>query len=84
MELERTQNFQKALVDLSNKFKVEHQMIFTTSMINPTLNNTVHCIGEFYNETNKTLKVFYFWRASKVGGKIFLMYIIKKLLGSIG
>ena len=57
MELERSQNFQKALVDLSNQFKVEHQMIFTTSMINPTLNNTVYCVGEFYDETNKTLDV---------------------------
>jgi hypothetical protein len=57
MEVERSQNFQKALVDLSNQFKVEHQMIFTTSMINPTLNNTFYCVGEFYDETNKTLDV---------------------------
>lgn len=57
MEQDRSQNFQKALVELSDSFDVEHQIIFTTSMIEPSLNDTDYCVGEFYNETNKTLKI---------------------------
>ncbi len=57
MEQVRTQNFQKTIVELSNAYDVEHQIIFTTSMIDPTLNNTEYCVGAEYNETNRTLHV---------------------------
>ena len=57
MEKERTQNFQKLIVKLSKESAIEHQIIFTTSMIDESLNNTELCVGEFYTETNKSLKL---------------------------
>lgn len=58
MEKERSQNFQKLLVKMcSNYPKESYQMIFTTSMIAPELNNNEFCIGEEYSETNKSLKL---------------------------
>jgi len=57
MEKERTQNFQKIISDISSTFKVDHQIIFTTSMINDQLNNTNLCIGIEYDQNNKTLKI---------------------------
>jgi len=57
MEKERTQNFQKIISDISSKSKVDHQIIFTTSMINDQLNNTDLCVGEEYDQNNKTLKI---------------------------
>ena len=57
MEEIRSQSFQKAIVDLSTHFEVKHQIIFTTSMIEPELNNSEYCIGEFYTKENKALKI---------------------------
>lgn len=59
MEKERTQNFQNLIVKISGSFKdkVEHQIIFTTSMIADELNNTPYCVGADYDQNNKTLKV---------------------------
>lgn len=58
MEKERSQNFQKLLVKMcSNYPKESYQMIFTTSMIAPELNNDEFCIGEEYSENNKSLKL---------------------------
>lgn len=57
MEKERTQNFQRLIVSLSNNFSNEHQIILTTSMIADELNNTPYCVGEDYDRNNKTLKV---------------------------
>jgi hypothetical protein len=56
MEEARSQKFQELVVALSKKSNVTHQIIFTTSMINPDLNNSEFCIGEFYTSNNKTLK----------------------------
>lgn len=57
MEKERSQNFQRLLVDMCSKFpKDSYQMIFTTSMIAPELNTAEYCIGDEYTETNKSLK----------------------------
>ncbi|MBE9467497.1 MAG: AAA family ATPase [Bacteroidetes bacterium] len=56
MEQVRTQNLQKQLVDISNSLEVEHQLIFSTSMIDTSLNNTSMCVGEEYDENNKSLK----------------------------
>jgi hypothetical protein len=56
MEPVRSQSFQKEIVSMSNESEVEHQIIITTSMIAPELDNTEMCVGEFYTETQKTLK----------------------------
>lgn len=57
MEKERSQNFQRLLVDMCSKFpKDNYQMIFTTSMIASELNTAEYCIGDEYTETNKSLK----------------------------
>ncbi|MBX7153618.1 MAG: AAA family ATPase [Bacteriodetes bacterium] len=60
MEKERIQNLQKLVVRISEslKDKEEHQIIFSTSMIADELNNTPHCVGDDYNQDNKTLKVY--------------------------
>lgn len=59
MEKERTQNLQNLIVKISESFKdkEEHQIIFSTSMIADELNNTPYCVGDDYNQNNKTLKV---------------------------
>jgi hypothetical protein len=56
MEKERTQNFQKLIASMSERFGKEHQIIFTTSMIADELNNTPLCVGADYDRNNKTLK----------------------------
>ena len=39
MEEPRSQNFQKTILELSNQFDIEHQIILTTSMIDEEMNN---------------------------------------------
>ena len=55
MQPDRSQNFQKLVVQVSKSLKVEHQIIFTTSMIAPDLNDTALCIGTEYSKDNKSL-----------------------------
>lgn len=57
MQPDRSQSFQKEIVKLSSESEVRHQIIITTSMISPNLNNTELCVGDFYSETNQTLKI---------------------------
>lgn len=57
MEKERTQNFQNIITQLSDKAKVDHQIIFTTSMVSNELNDTNYCVGKYYNISNKTLEI---------------------------
>jgi len=57
MQPDRSQSFQNELVNISAESEVKHQIIITTSMISSNLNNTDLCVGEFYTETNKTLKI---------------------------
>lgn len=60
MEKERTQNFQELITQLSDSYLekgIEHQIIFTTSMISDKLNNTKYCVGDYYNTGKKTLKI---------------------------
>ena len=57
MEPLRSQSFQNEIVKISNETKVKHQIIITTSMIAPNLDNTELCVGDFYTETDKTLKL---------------------------
>jgi hypothetical protein len=53
----RSQNLQRLIVERSSTFGVEHQIIFTTSMIAPDLNNANYCVGDEYTHENKSLKV---------------------------
>ncbi len=53
----RSQNFQKVIVEMSKSIKVDFQIIFSTSMINPELDKREYTIGEFYDKDNKALKV---------------------------
>lgn len=57
MQPDRSQSFQKEIVKLSLESEVKHQIIITTSMISPELDNSELCIGDFYTEANKTLKI---------------------------
>lgn len=56
MEQIRSQNFQRLIVEFSKKYDVEHQIIFTTSMIAPELEDTSYCIDAHYTVGNKSLK----------------------------
>jgi len=57
MQPDRSQSFQKELVSISAESNTRHQIIITTSMISPDLDNTELCVGQFYTETDKTLKL---------------------------
>lgn len=57
MEPVRSQSFQNEIVEISNEIEVRHQIIITTSMISPELDNSELCVGEFYTESNPTLKI---------------------------
>jgi hypothetical protein len=53
----RSQKFQKLVVERSSGFQVEHQIIFTTSMIAPEFNNSTYCVGDDYTHENKSLRI---------------------------
>ena len=55
MEQVRTQNFQKVIVDFSEASQTEHQIIFSTSMVNPELDNELYCVGDSYTHDHKTI-----------------------------
>lgn len=57
MKPERSQNFQRMVVKLSNAAKVQHQIIFTTSMVAPELDTPELCIGPNYINNVKTLSL---------------------------
>lgn len=57
MEPIRSQSFQNEVVEISSEIDVRHQIIITTSMISPELDNSELCVGEFYTESNPTLKI---------------------------
>ena len=57
MQEERSHIFQHEIIKVSNQIEIPHQIIFTTSMIAPDLNNSRYCVGEFYQEENKSLKL---------------------------
>lgn len=56
MEPPRSQLFQQEIIKMSESLTTEHQIIFTTSMIDPVINESDHCVGDFYTDKNKTLK----------------------------
>jgi hypothetical protein len=56
MEEIRSHNFQMIVEGISKSAKTDHQIIFTTSMMNPALEKSEYVIGPFYTRENKTLK----------------------------
>lgn len=56
MELDRSHNFQRIIVELSRQSEVAHQFILTTSMIAPELDVEEYVVGPFYTHENKTLQ----------------------------
>ncbi len=55
MEMARSHNFQRIIVEASAAAKAQHQIIFTTSMINPDLDNEKYVIGPHYTHARRTL-----------------------------
>lgn len=53
----RSQNFQKLILRISNQIPCEHQIIFTTSMIAPELEESELTVGDQYTFDNKSLKI---------------------------
>ena len=53
----RSQNFQRMIVKLSKIVKAEHQIIFTTSMIDPSLDVPEYTVGDKYDFNNKSLRL---------------------------
>lgn len=54
---ERSQNFQRFIAGRSAAIDVDHQIILTTSMIDPKLDGTALCVGDKYGHDNKSLKI---------------------------
>lgn len=57
MTPERSHNFQRLIFDWSSDMEVEHQIIFTTSMPEPTLEDPKYTVGLKYSETQMSLNV---------------------------
>jgi len=56
MEQKRSHNFQKQIINMVSEFEGDHQIIFSTSMIHPDLEDTEPCVGFHFTETNKALQ----------------------------
>ncbi|MBJ8888344.1 AAA family ATPase [Citrobacter sp. FDAARGOS_156] len=52
----RSHNFQHIIINECQNLRDEYQLIFTTSMISPDLNNTDLCVGPYYPKGDHTLK----------------------------
>ncbi|EKN4023992.1 AAA family ATPase [Yersinia enterocolitica] len=52
----RSHNFQHIIINECQNLHDEYQLIFTTSMISPELNNTALCVGPYYPKGDHTLK----------------------------
>lgn len=52
---ERSHNFQKIIVSECEKLTKQHQLIFTTSMIDPELDDSPMCVGPMYVKGTHTL-----------------------------
>jgi DNA repair exonuclease SbcCD ATPase subunit len=66
MQPKRSANFQEYVVERAARHAVEHQVIMTTSMISPKLEDSVMCVGPHYDENHKSLR---FATAKKLGGQ---------------
>lgn len=56
MVVERSQNFQRQMVEVCNTIKNDFQLIYTTSMIASELEGTTMCVGPFYEKGAHTLE----------------------------
>jgi len=57
MTVDRSQNFQRLIVERSAACKSEHQIIFSTSMVDPDLNNSELTVGRYYTPEDKSLRL---------------------------
>lgn len=57
MTVERSHNFQRIILEMSQATDVDHQIIFTTSMVDPELENEAYTVGRKYTEDNKSLNM---------------------------
>jgi hypothetical protein len=57
MTEQRSQNFQRLLAEISDGIETDHQIIFTTSMVDPLLDESELTVGDRYNFNNKALKI---------------------------
>jgi hypothetical protein len=57
MEPERSHNFQNQILRISNETKIEHQIIYATSMIAPDLDDERFTIGKFSTRDGRTLDI---------------------------
>lgn len=55
MTHDRSQNFQRKLVEQCDSLTADYQIIFTTSMIDPDLNKSDYVVGPFYKKGQHTL-----------------------------
>lgn len=55
MEDKRSHNFQEIIVQVSELAALDHQIIFTTSTINPKLDDDEYVVGPYYTHENRTL-----------------------------
>lgn len=56
MQPERSQNFQRLMVEYCQKLESDYQLIFTTSMIDPGLDKSEYCRGKYYKRGEHTLE----------------------------
>lgn len=57
MEVERSHLFQRLIVEHSTELRERHQVIFTTSMMNPALELDDYVIGPHYTHDKRTLSL---------------------------
>lgn len=57
MTTARSQNFQKVMVSLCERFGNDHQLIFTSSMLSPDLERDDLTVGDKYTFENKSLRM---------------------------
>jgi len=57
MEPARSHNFQRIVLDISREAKVEHQIIYTTSMIAPEMDIPELTVGERHTHDRKSLRI---------------------------
>lgn len=57
MEQDRSHNFQAVIAEMSASAAIAHQIIFTTSMLNPDLNKDEYVIGPHYTHVRRTLEL---------------------------
>jgi len=55
MQVERSQNIQKYMVEISDQMAIDHQIIFTTAKIADELNIPKYTIGKYYKGDIKSL-----------------------------